>query len=175
MTGLAAPAVVIGLISWPILGFAGRGSRTCGMRRSELCPLGLPAPQMMDRILGWVFGRRIAAPGQDILGALIVTERRTFEDKVLEAIASSLSPEHRRGLDASLADEDGATSLSDLKSDPGQPDHPPHILRAQKDRQPFLQPGTHPRRQKLKPEQPGVTISAHEDDRQHEEQPSARR
>ena len=54
-------------------------------------------------------------------GALITTARRTFEDKVLEAIASSLSPEHRRRLDASLADEDGATSFSDLKADPGQP------------------------------------------------------
>jgi len=30
-------------------------------------------------------------------------------------------PEHRRGLDSSLADEDTATSFSDLKADPGQP------------------------------------------------------
>ena len=88
---------------------------------SELCPLGLPASEMMERLLGWFVERRIAAPGEEALGALIVTARRTFEDKVLEAIASSLSPEHRRGLDASLADEDGATSFSDLKADPGQP------------------------------------------------------
>lgn len=40
---------------------------------------------------------------------------------MLGAIATSLSPEHRRGLDASLADEDSATSFSDLKADPGQP------------------------------------------------------
>ncbi len=63
---------------------------------SELCPLGLPASEM-------------------------ITARRTFEEKVLEAIASSLSPEHRRELDAALADEDSATSFSDLKADPGQP------------------------------------------------------
>jgi len=40
---------------------------------------------------------------------------------VLDTITLSLSPEHRRGLDASLADEDSATSFSDLKADPGQP------------------------------------------------------
>jgi hypothetical protein len=88
---------------------------------SDLCPMGLPVSEMMERLLGWFVGRRIAAPGEEALGALIVTARRTFEDKVLEAIASSLSPEHRRGLDASLVDEDGATSFADLKSDPGQP------------------------------------------------------
>ncbi len=88
---------------------------------SELCPLGLPASEMMERLLGWFVERRIAASGEEALGALIVTARRTFEDKVLEAIASSLSLEHRRGLDASLADEDSATSFSDLKADPGQP------------------------------------------------------
>ena len=70
---------------------------------SDLCPLGLPAAEMMERLLGWFVERRIAAPGEKALGALIVTARRTFEDKVLEGIASSLSPEHRRGLDASIA------------------------------------------------------------------------
>ena len=88
---------------------------------SDLCPLGLPSSELMERLLGWFVERRIAAPGEEALGALIITARRTFEDKVLEAIASSLSPEHRRGLDASLGDEDSATSFSDLKADPGQP------------------------------------------------------
>ena len=76
----------------------------------------------MERLLGWFVEHRIAAPGEEALSALIVTARRMFEDKMLDAIALSLSPEHRRGLDASLADEDGATSFSDLKADPGQPD-----------------------------------------------------
>jgi hypothetical protein len=88
---------------------------------SELCPLGLPASAMMERVLGWFVERRIAAPGEEVLGALLVTARRTFEEKVLEAIASSLSTQHRQGLDASLADEDGATGFSGLKADPGQP------------------------------------------------------
>ncbi len=78
---------------------------------SELCPLGLSASEIMERLLGWFVERRIVAPDEEALGALIVTGRRTFEDKVPEAITSSLSPEHWRGLDASLVDEDGATSF----------------------------------------------------------------
>ena len=42
---------------------------------------------MMERLLGWFVEHRIAAPGEEALGALIVIARRTFEDKVLEAIA----------------------------------------------------------------------------------------
>jgi TnpA family transposase len=88
---------------------------------SDLCTLALPASEMMERLLRWFVERRIAAPADEVLNALIVTARRTFEDKVLDTITSSLSPEHRRGLDASLADEDSATSFSGLKADPGQP------------------------------------------------------
>lgn len=88
---------------------------------SELCPLGLSVSEMMERLLGWFVERRIAALSEEALSALIVTARRTFEDKVLEAITSSLSPEHCRGLDASLADEDSATSFSDLKADRASP------------------------------------------------------
>jgi hypothetical protein len=99
---------------------------------SELCPLGLPVSGMMERLLGWFVERRIAAPDEEVLDALIVTARRTFEDKVLGAIASSLSPEHRRGLDASLADEEGATSFSDLKADPGQPNLDNFLLAARR-------------------------------------------
>ena len=50
---------------------------------SELCPLGLSASEMMERLLGWFVERRIAALGEEALGALLVTARRTFEDKVL--------------------------------------------------------------------------------------------
>jgi hypothetical protein len=89
--------------------------------RSELCPFGLSASEMMERLLGWFVERRIAALGEEALGALLVTARRTFEDKVLGTIATSFSSERRRGLDASLVDEDSATSFSDLKPDPGQP------------------------------------------------------
>lgn len=99
---------------------------------SELCPLGLPASEMMERLLGWFLARRVAAPGGEALGALIVTARRTFEDKVLDAIAASLSPAHRRALDASLVDEDGATSFSDLKADPGQPNLDSILLAARR-------------------------------------------
>ena len=88
---------------------------------SELCPLGLSSPEMMERLLGWFVDHRIAGPDQESLASLIVTARRTFEDNVLERIASFLSSEHRRRLDASLADEDGATNFSGLKADPGQP------------------------------------------------------
>ena len=135
---IGAPVGDFGTYDW--LGRSGRRHRAeilahLGFRRtrrqdlrdaaawtgSELCPLALPASEMMERLLGWFVERRIAAPGDEVLSALIVTARRTFEDKVLDTITSSLSPEHRRGLDASLADEDSATSFSDLKADPGQP------------------------------------------------------
>jgi Domain of unknown function (DUF4158) len=88
---------------------------------AELCPLGWSSAEMMERLLGWFVDRRIAAPDEEALGSLIVTARRAFEDKVLVAISDSLSPEQCRSLDASLADEDGATGFSGLKADPGQP------------------------------------------------------
>ena len=75
----------------------------------------------MERLLGWFVDHQIAGPDEESLASLIVTARRTFEDKVLETIASFLSSEHRRRLDASLADEDSATSFSGLKADPDQP------------------------------------------------------
>ncbi len=87
----------------------------------ELCPLGLSVPEMTERLLGWFVDRQIAGPDEESLASLIVTARRTFEDKVLETIAAFLSSEHRRRLDASLADEDGAASFSGFKADPGQP------------------------------------------------------
>src|SRR3546814_2270190 len=55
----------------------------------ELCPLGLPASGMMDRLLGWFVAHRIAAPEEEALTALITTARRAFEDQVLEKIARS--------------------------------------------------------------------------------------
>src|SRR3546814_10393770 len=87
----------------------------------ELCPLGLPASGMMDRLLGWFVAHRIAAPEEEALTALITTARRAFEDQVLEKIASFVSSEHGERLDASLADEDGVTGFSGLKADTGQP------------------------------------------------------
>lgn len=135
---IGAPVGDFGTYDW--LGRSGRRHRAeilahLGFRRtrrqdlrdaaawagSDLCPLALPASEMMERLLRWFVERRIAAAADEVLNALIVTARRTFEDKVLDTITSSLSPEHRRGLDASLADEDSATSFSDLKADPGQP------------------------------------------------------
>lgn len=88
---------------------------------SELCPLGLPAAGMMDRLPGWFVAHRIAAPEEETLTALVTTARRTFEDQVLEKIASFVSPEHGERLDAALADEDGVTGFASLKADPGQP------------------------------------------------------
>lgn len=88
---------------------------------SELCPLGLPAAGMMDRLRGWFVAHQIAAPEEGTLTALVTTARRTFEDQVLEKIASFVSPEHGERLDAALADEDGVTGFSALKADPGQP------------------------------------------------------
>ena len=135
---IGAPVGDFGTYDW--LGRSGRRHRAeilahLGFRRtrrqdlrdaaawagSDLCPLALSASEMMERLLRWFVERRIAAPADEVLNALIVTARRTFEDTVLDTITSSLSPEHRRGLDASLADEDSATSFSDLKADPGQP------------------------------------------------------
>jgi len=111
-----------------ILGYLGfRRARRQDMRAaaawtgSELCPLGLPSAGMMDRLLGWFVAHRIAAPEEEALTALITTARRTFEDQVLEKIASFISPEHGERLDAALADEDGVTGFSALKADPGQP------------------------------------------------------
>ena len=104
--GLAAPEAAIRAEILAHLGF--RQARPQDMRDagagtgSELCPLGLPVSGMMERLLGWFVEHRIAAPGEEALGALIVTARRTFEDKVLEAIASSLSSEHRRELEHRL-------------------------------------------------------------------------
>ena len=56
----------------------------------ELCPLGLPALEMTERLLGWFVDRQIASPDEEALASLIVTARRTFEDKVLETITSFL-------------------------------------------------------------------------------------
>jgi TnpA family transposase len=88
---------------------------------SELCPLGLSAAEMMERLLGWFVARKIAGPEEEVLTPLIVTARRAFEDNVLQTIGSFLSPEHRRRLDASLVDEDGTMGFSGLKADPGEP------------------------------------------------------
>jgi TnpA family transposase len=88
---------------------------------SELCPLGLSVAEMMERLLGWFVARRIAGPEAEVLTPLIVTARRTFEDNVLQRIDALLSSEHRRRLDASLADEDSPTGFSGLKADPGEP------------------------------------------------------
>jgi hypothetical protein len=59
---------------------------------------------MMERLLGWFVERRIAALGEEALGALLVTAHRTFEDKVvtgdrhvLVARASSRSRRVARG------------------------------------------------------------------------------
>lgn len=54
---------------------------------SELCPLGLPVSEMMERLLGWFVERRIAAPDEEVLSALIVTARG--DRLVLVARASS--------------------------------------------------------------------------------------
>ena len=126
MIGSAAPDAAI----------APRSSLTSGLRRarqqdmrnaaawtgSELCPLGLPSSEMMERLLGWFVDHRIAGPDEESLASLIVTARRTFEDNVLERIASFLSSEHRRKLDASLADEDGGHEfLGPSKPTPANP------------------------------------------------------
>src|SRR3546814_17621199 len=50
----------------------------------ELCPLGLPASGMMDRLIGWFVAHRIAAPAEKALTALITTARRAFEGQVQE-------------------------------------------------------------------------------------------
>ena len=62
---------------------------------SELCPLGLPATGMMERLLGWFVEHRIVAPGEKALGALIVTARRTFEDKLGAIRAGKTGPRAR--------------------------------------------------------------------------------
>jgi TnpA family transposase len=89
--------------------------------RAELCPLGLSIGDMEERLLVWFVGRQVVAPAEETLASLIATARRTFEDDLLGAIAASLSLEHRRQLDAALADDGGVTSFSGLKADPGQP------------------------------------------------------
>lgn len=88
---------------------------------ADLCPLGLPAAEMIERLLGWFGDRRIAGPEPGVLKPLIVTASRAFEGKALNAVAAFLSPEQCRQLDASLADEGSAIGFSGLKADPGQP------------------------------------------------------
>jgi len=87
---IEAPVGDLGTYDW--LGRSGRRHRAeilahLGFRRtrrqelrdaaawtgSELCPLALPASEMMERLLGWFVERRIAAPGDEVLSALIVT------------------------------------------------------------------------------------------------------
>lgn len=98
----------------------------------ELCPLGLSAADMTERLLAWFAERRVAAPEQDALASMVGSARRTFEDKVLAAIASALSAEHRRQLDASLDDDDSVTGFAGLKADSGQPNLDNIMLAAQR-------------------------------------------
>ena len=89
---------------------------------SELCPLGLPTGEMMERLLAWFAVRRVASPEDGVLASFIAAARRAFEDRLFSTIAVALSEEQRRQLDASLTDDDDMTGFSGIKADPGQPD-----------------------------------------------------
>jgi TnpA family transposase len=100
--------------------------------KAELCPLGLSIADMEERLLLWFVNLRVVAPVGETLVSLIATARRTFEDHLLGAITASLSVEHRRQLDAALADDDSVTGFSSLKADPGQPNLDNILLMAQR-------------------------------------------
>lgn len=89
---------------------------------SDLCPLGLPVGEMMERLLAWFAVRRVASPGTGALTSLIAAARRAFEDQLFSTIAGRLSEQQRCQLDASLADDDKVTGFSGIKDDPGNPD-----------------------------------------------------
>jgi len=89
---------------------------------SELCSLGLPVCEMMERLLAWFAVRRVASPEDGVLASFITAARRAFEDRLFSTIAVALSEEQRRQLDASLADDDEITGFSGIKAGPGQPD-----------------------------------------------------
>ena len=89
---------------------------------SDLCPLGLPVGEMMERLLAWFAVRRVASPGTGALTSLIAAARRAFEDRLFSTISGRLSEQQRCQLDASLADDDEVTGFSGIKADPGNPD-----------------------------------------------------
>jgi TnpA family transposase len=89
---------------------------------SDLCPLGLPVGEMMERLLAWFAVRRVASPETGALTSLIAAARRAFEDRFFSTIAGRLSEQQRCQLDASLADDDEVTGFSGIKADPGNPD-----------------------------------------------------
>jgi TnpA family transposase len=99
---------------------------------TELCPRGLALGTMTDRVVVWFADQRIACPEEAGLERLIAIAQRRFEDRVLEAVAASLSPEQREQLDTSLTDEDAVTGFSGLKADPGQPTLDNILLAAQR-------------------------------------------
>jgi len=74
--------------------------------KGTLCPLGLPAGEMTERLLAWFVGEGMVSPPDDALAALIATAGRAFEDHLLATIATSLSAEQKQQLDLSLADDD---------------------------------------------------------------------
>jgi len=90
--------------------------------KDTLCPLGLPAGEMTERLLAWFVGEGIVSPPDAALAALVATARRAFEDHLLATIAASLSTEQKQQLDVSLEDEDRVCGFSGLKADPGSPD-----------------------------------------------------
>lgn len=89
---------------------------------SDLCPLGLPVGEMMERVLAWFAVRRVASPGTGALTSLIAAARREFEDRLFSTISGRLSEQQRCQLDASLVDDDEVTGFSGIKADPGNPD-----------------------------------------------------
>ena len=99
---------------------------------TELCPRGLSAGIITDRVVAWFADLRIACPEKAELERLIATAQRRFEDRVLESVAASLSPRQKEVLDASLADDDVVTGFTGLKADPGQPNLHNILLAAQR-------------------------------------------
>jgi TnpA family transposase len=87
----------------------------------ELCPQGLPNADMVEHAAAWFNAEHIAAPDDEDLSRLVAASCARFDARMVDGISSRLTPDQRKRLDASLADEDDTPGFIRIKADPGAP------------------------------------------------------
>lgn len=110
-----------------ILAFLGFNRMTVADRRAlqewtgrTLCPLGIPAGDMVDRAFLWCRDHRIHGPSRREIERLVRSERQKFLEAFFASVAAALAPEAAEKMEESLSAPDDGVGFNALKADPGR-------------------------------------------------------
>lgn len=134
---LGAPLTDLGSYGWAgrtgrrhraeILSFLGFKRMTAADWRAlhewigaTLCPLGIPAGDMVDRVFLWCRDRSLHGPSRREIERLVRSERQSFLDAIFASIAAALSPQAVEKMEQSLMACDERVGFTALKGDPGR-------------------------------------------------------